>query len=206
MNGRIHAVLDGDLERHHLDPEEQRALDEVLHAIDLVRGAHQGDSTRDVTAHVLEAIDAGRRSEAAGRGARSRVRAWGAAAAALAATVVALIQVQAPVPVTVQTVDEGGTVVAAPTSRGEVPVRFQLSAPGAATVQLVGDFSAWRPAETLTKSAAGMWTAVYPLPPGVHEYGFLVDGTWVVDPRAESVPDGFGGSNARVAVVGSAAG
>jgi len=83
-----------------------------------------------------------------------------------------------------------------------VLVRFQLAAPQAQTVKLAGDFSNWSPAYSMQRSAPGVWTIVVPLAPGVHEYAFIVDGAkWVADPAAPPTPDGFGGTNSRVAVL-----
>ena len=73
-------------------------------------------------------------------------------------------------------------------------VRFQLAAPGARSVALVGDFNDWardaivlKPAET-----PGVWTASVPLKPGRHEYAFIVDGKrWVPDPYANTHTDEY---------------
>jgi hypothetical protein len=49
------------------------------------------------------------------------------------------------------------------------------------------------------RSASGIWTATVPLPPGVHDYLFMVDGTqWVLDPAGAVVEDHFGGTNSRL--------
>ncbi len=81
-----------------------------------------------------------------------------------------------------------------------VNVHFELHAPGARQVELVGSFNHWQPgAIRLTgPDASGHWTATVALPEGRHEYLFLVDGQqWVTDPSATVVrPDGFGHVNA----------
>ena len=62
---------------------------------------------------------------------------------------------------------------------------FALAAPGAKEVQLVGDFSAWKPIPLVDPEGDGVWTVVLRLPPGRYEYAFLVDGKWVgQDPAA----------------------
>ena len=64
----------------------------------------------------------------------------------------------------------------------EVPFRFDgRRVPHAHTVVLVGSFNGWsgRPLELGTD---GWWTAEMSLPPGEHEYLFLVDGTPWNDP------------------------
>jgi hypothetical protein len=66
-------------------------------------------------------------------------------------------------------------------------VRFQLAAPGAHTVALVGDFNDWSKYAIVLKPAdkPGVWTASVPLTRGRHEYAFIVDGKrWVADPYA----------------------
>ena len=79
-----------------------------------------------------------------------------------------------------------------------VTVRFVLVAPGAQHVSLAGTFNHWDPRATpLVRSGAGdLWTATLSLPPGQHQYAFVVDGTrWVPDPTAPAVDDGFGRRN-----------
>jgi hypothetical protein len=77
---------------------------------------------------------------------------------------------------------------------------FEFSDPGANKVCLVGDFNNWKVCEApLHKDeTTGRWTVQLALPPGRHEYMFVVDGSsWVTDPAAPvSVDDGFGNQNA----------
>lgn len=73
-------------------------------------------------------------------------------------------------------------------------VRFQLSAPGAHRVALVGDFNDWtRNAITLQPAGKpGVWTASVPLTAGRHEYAFIIDGKrWVADPYAVTHRDEY---------------
>ncbi len=73
-------------------------------------------------------------------------------------------------------------------------VRFQLAAPGAHSVALVGDFNDWtRDAITLRPAGKpGVWTASVSLKPGRHEYAFIVDGKrWVADPYADTRRDEY---------------
>jgi hypothetical protein len=74
-------------------------------------------------------------------------------------------------------------------------VRFDLVAPTASRVTIVGDFNQWN-AESLPmrRSADGRrWEIEVPLPPGRYTYGFVVDGKLMRDPRApESASDDFG--------------
>jgi hypothetical protein len=88
---------------------------------------------------------------------------------------------------------------------GDAPlvfVQFRLDAPQAREVALAGDFTGWRPTYALRETAPGVWSVVVPLEPGVYDYVFIVDGTsWLPDPLAPQVEDGFGGANSRVAVL-----
>jgi hypothetical protein len=88
---------------------------------------------------------------------------------------------------------------------GTVLVRFELDAPGARTVALAGSFNGWSDsAITFSRSPeTGRWTVTVALPPGEHQYLFVVDGErWVQDPAAHAqVRDEFGQTNS-VLVVG----
>lgn len=72
-------------------------------------------------------------------------------------------------------------------------VRFVLADADAHTVSLVGDFNEWEKRATPLRSAKpGVWTAQVALPPGRHEYAYVVDGKrWVADPAADDVSDDF---------------
>ncbi len=71
--------------------------------------------------------------------------------------------------------------------------RFVFVDPAARSVELLGDFNGWTARHTtLARDAAGTWTVTVPLPPGRHEYAFLVDGErWATDPQAPEVTDEF---------------
>jgi Carbohydrate-binding module 48 (Isoamylase N-terminal domain) len=90
-----------------------------------------------------------------------------------------------------------GAVASAPTIAAPETVqvvRFQLAAPNAHTVALVGDFNDWSRDAIILRPAdkPGVWTASVPLKPGRHEYAFVVDGKrWVPDPYANTHTDEF---------------
>lgn len=98
---------------------------------------------------------------------------------------------------------ESPVVAAAPRTDTTI-VRFVLVALGASTVALVGDFNDWNVASTPLDSPAddGVWTIAVALPPGRHQYAFMVDGErWVTDPSAPTaVEDSFGLPNSVVTV------
>jgi 1,4-alpha-glucan branching enzyme len=75
---------------------------------------------------------------------------------------------------------------------------FSLAAPTAMSVQLVGDFTQWQQEPiNLWKNADGLWEATVELPPGKHQYRFLVDGQWHDDPECPvHEPNPFGGQDA----------
>lgn len=89
-----------------------------------------------------------------------------------------------------------------PTATATVLVTFEAHAPGAQRVELVGNFNNWMPGAAVMRGpdATGRWTLQLRLPPGRHEYQFLVDGRiWQTDPQAPLWrPDGFGHENAVV--------
>jgi hypothetical protein len=80
--------------------------------------------------------------------------------------------------------------------------RFEFTAPEAREVCLVGDFNGWELCRMPLRRdpATGRWALDVPLPPGRHEYMFVVDDeNWVTDPAAPArVDDGFGNQNAVV--------
>ena len=85
----------------------------------------------------------------------------------------------------------------------EGATEFAVWAPNAASVAVVGDFNGWTKSGTeLTASeVAGVWTITLPLPPGRHQYAFLIDGErWVIDPTATVVHDEFGTETSVVTV------
>ena len=90
-----------------------------------------------------------------------------------------------------------------PTPAEREVVRFELSAPRASRVALVGSFNEWNPGATpLSRDAAsGKWVVSVRLPPGRHVYAFVVDGDVTADPEApRAADDDFGSTNSVVFV------
>ena len=83
-----------------------------------------------------------------------------------------------------------------------VPVVFTYADPLASAVFVAGSFNGWSSdVAALTQSAPGNWEIERMLPPGRHEYLFVVDGTWMTDPLArESCPNPHGGVNSVIQV------
>jgi hypothetical protein len=82
-------------------------------------------------------------------------------------------------------------------------VRFVFVDPRATKVELVGDFNEWtKGATTLRPSGApGVWEASVALPPGRHEYAFIINGSrWTPDPLATKSSDDFGTESSVIRV------
>ncbi len=66
-------------------------------------------------------------------------------------------------------------------------VEFRHKAPKAKSVELVGDFNAWKPGLLkMSRDGSGVWTVSLPVFEGRHKYLFLVDGEPKVDERADT--------------------
>ncbi len=97
---------------------------------------------------------------------------------------------------------------ATPAGKGRAPVPTAdgvvFTFAGAATsVALAGAFNGWAiAADPLAKQADGTWSITKKLPPGTHEYKFVVNGTtWKIDEaNPESKADPYGGKNSVVTV------
>jgi 1,4-alpha-glucan branching enzyme len=59
--------------------------------------------------------------------------------------------------------------------------KFSVKANGSKKVAVAGDFTKWQPVE-MRKQKDGSYSATVPLAAGSHEYKFILDGQWVVDP------------------------
>lgn len=81
-------------------------------------------------------------------------------------------------------------------------VHFELQAPDARHVAVVGDFSQWQKQIPMVKQSDGTWVVEIPLSQGSYEYAFVVDKNhWVQDPKARvHRDDGFGNRNAVLTV------
>ncbi len=83
----------------------------------------------------------------------------------------------------------------------EEEVLFRLRAPKARSVSIVGTFNDWRAKDLLLRGPDedGYWYASLVLPRGSHQYKFVVDDAWMVDPENPlKQKDGFGGINSVV--------
>ena len=77
-------------------------------------------------------------------------------------------------------------------------VGFQLMAEPGSEVFVTGTFNNWDPKQYPMRDNpnGGLYKTTLVLPPGRHEYKFVVNGKWVMDPNCpETVPNGQGSQN-----------
>ena len=82
-------------------------------------------------------------------------------------------------------------------------VDFVLDCSGAEHVYVCGDFNGWQPTSLrlIGNPDLGLWEKRLILPPGRHEYKFVVDGKWCLDPNcSEMVPNDHGSLNSVICV------
>ena len=196
--------------RHDNDPVVQRAVDELRRLPALDASAVRRIADAAAAARLTPADDP------LVMPSRSRPRWWLTIGLAAAAAVIGFVtrdlvsldraasieighvQTPAVAPVPVRTI--------ASTSRDLALVTqpFVLENPTAKRVYVVGDFNDWNPTATpMTRAEGGLWSAMVPLLPGRHIYGFMVnDSVFTLDPRTSKVRDRDFGTDASVVMVG----
>ena len=98
------------------------------------------------------------------------------------------------------------TVIARHKAGGEKPlarkVTFQVKADPESEVFVAGSFNAWKPGEKkLRQNGSGMYSITMTLPSGRHEYKFLINGVWQVDPQCPNwAANSYGSLNSVVEV------
>lgn len=96
------------------------------------------------------------------------------------------------------------TLARAAVRKVEGGILFEYTDPGAASVNLAGDFNEWNTSATpmADPEGDGTWIVVLPLEVGSYGYKFVVNGgTWVADPtNPRTVDDGYGGNNSLVEI------
>jgi hypothetical protein len=81
------------------------------------------------------------------------------------------------------------TAVAAPATESSSPasreVSFNIAAPAAREIYLVGDFNHWKINEDsrLSNLGDGRWEKKLGLAPGRYKYKYIIDGEWTLDAR-----------------------
>ena len=93
---------------------------------------------------------------------------------------------------------------ASPKTSQTLKVTFALLEPHAQRVAVSGQFNGWSTDTTfLKKQNDGLWKTTLALPPGRHEYKFVVDGQWIPDPNAQQQAfNGHGTLNSVVEIRG----
>ncbi len=85
--------------------------------------------------------------------------------------------------------------------KGRRRVTFELCAEPGSEVFVAGTFNNWNPGEKQLRYRDDVYTAMLLLPKGRHEYKFIVDGTWCIDPECSDwVPNGMGSLNSVIHV------
>ena len=84
-----------------------------------------------------------------------------------------------------------------------IPWQFVFEQKTAQRVAIVGDFNNWDPkANEMVRDASGFWSAILPVMPGRHLYGFMVDDSvFMLDPRKPKARDPDLGSESSVLMV-----
>lgn len=211
MTHRIDDYLDGALDRIALTPDERAEADAIEHAIEQTRAFVDARPAPDLIDGVMRRVHQLEPTQRPHR--PSAIVGWlsalwqsreislqfrpvygivaAAAAVMLATTIPSGLLQQRNAPGAMSTEN-------AP----KLLVQFRLQAADASNVKLAGSFTQWQPQYELHQSSPGIWTITLPLPLGVHDYAFVVDGQrWVADPYAQAVDDGFGGTNSRIAIL-----
>lgn len=92
--------------------------------------------------------------------------------------------------------------MATPSLAGKKRVKFQIQSEEGSEVCVAGSFNGWNPAKNKMTCDEGMFSTSILLPKGRHEYKFVVNGVWCVDPEcSEWAPNGLGSLNSVVTVV-----
>jgi 1,4-alpha-glucan branching enzyme len=90
-----------------------------------------------------------------------------------------------------------------PVNAGMRRVIFEFTAEPGSTVALAGSFNDWDPAakQLSDRKGTGAFSATVFLPRGRHEYKYVVNGQWCVDPEcADWVPNSHGSLNSVITV------
>jgi hypothetical protein len=85
-----------------------------------------------------------------------------------------------------------------------VPYRFVIFQQDSESVEIAGSFTGWQKVGLVPTGAEGYWEIVLHLPPGEHQYAFVVDGTInLPDPTVSlTESDDFGMVNSIISIEG----
>ena len=209
MSDRIDQYLEGKLNRDGVAADERSDADAAVRAISDTRAFIGARPAPDVTAAVMQRVKHGPHDDRLHRAGvvagllrllwtprEISIRPVYAVATAGAVLAVALLVMPRELDTQMSALR---TATATVDPRLFVQFRLQTDA---MNVRLAGSFTNWEPAYELHQMAPGVWTITLPLPQGVHDYAFVVDGQrWVADPYAPGINDGFGGTNSRLTLL-----
>ena len=86
-----------------------------------------------------------------------------------------------------------------PSRHGNTTFRLR-GYPNARIVALAGSFNNWNQSQLLFAREGDEWVCRVNLPPGKHQYKFIIDGNWITDPgNRKIVADGRGNMNSLLA-------
>jgi hypothetical protein len=207
MDDRIDQYLEGSVGRDALDEGERGEADTAARAVIAMRAFMLARPAPDVTGAVMQRLGNFSRTNPprrAGALAALWQQLWTprpvsirpAYALLTAGACLVIVLFLVPSDLRSRSGERPGTDAAS-----RVLVQFRLETE-AMHVQLAGSFTNWQPAYELHEMAPGVWTITVPLPQGVHDYAFVVNGQqWKPDPYAPSIQDGFGGTNSRLTLL-----
>lgn len=80
-----------------------------------------------------------------------------------------------------------------------IPVELKLKNISAKQVEVVGDFTNWKPVKL--KNQKGCWRTKFYLKPGTYRYIYIIDGeTYFLEPGQNVVEDDFGNKNSVIII------
>jgi 1,4-alpha-glucan branching enzyme len=84
---------------------------------------------------------------------------------------------------------------------GKKRVKFSVKAEPGSEVYVAGTFNNWDPKKHKLTCADGVYSATISVPPGRHEYKFVITDVWCIDPECpEWAPNGIGSLNSVIVV------
>lgn len=81
-------------------------------------------------------------------------------------------------------------------------VTFEVHAEPGSKIYVAGTFNAWNPKKKrLSEVSPGVYTGTALIPKGTHEYKYVIDGVWCVDPACSDwAPNEFGSLNSVISI------
>ena len=99
-------------------------------------------------------------------------------------------------------VTQNGSANGKTASKKSRKIKFLIEADAKSQICLAGTFNDWNPESLpMKKNGNGMFSTTLLLPPGRHEYKFVVNGQWHADPKCmQANANSFGSANSVVEV------